>query len=163
MSSAIGNGGVFASFSSRISRARDLDLAGRDLRVHRLRRARLDVPEDRDRRTPGAAASRQADERLVVAHDDLRDAVAVADVDEDERAEVADAVHPAEQDDVLADVGGRQRAAGVGAREGSEGFDVHGHRGSMAVPGSESLGRAMRGRGYVGARDRLSARRSACS
>ena len=48
--------------------------------------------------------SASADERLVVAHDDLRDAVAIADVDEDERAEVANAMHPAEQHDVLADV-----------------------------------------------------------
>ena len=60
-----------------------------------------------------------ADERFVVADDDLRDAVAIANVDEHERAEVANAVHPAEQDDVLADVSRRKSTTGVGPREGS--------------------------------------------
>ena len=61
------------------------------------------MPEDRNH-VLRAQPLRQADERLVVAHDDLRDAVAIANIDEDERAEVANAMHPAEQDDVLADV-----------------------------------------------------------
>ena len=43
---------------------------------------------------------------VVVAGDDLRHAVAIADVDEDERPEIADAVHPPEEDDLLADVVG---------------------------------------------------------
>ena len=59
------------------------------------------------------------DERLVVADDDLRHAVAVANIDEEERAEVAKTVHPAEQHDVLADVGSREGTTGVGSREGS--------------------------------------------
>ena len=45
------------------------------------------------------------------------DAVAIADVQEHQRAEVANAMHPPEQDDVLAHVGGGQRPAGVGAIE----------------------------------------------
>ncbi len=61
----------------------------------------------------------QAHERLVVADDDLGHAVPIANVDEDERAEVAKAVHPAEEDDVLPDVSGRQSATGMGSREGS--------------------------------------------
>ena len=60
------------------------------------------------------------DQRLVVADDDLRHAVAVADVDEDDGAHVADAVDPAEQDGRLADVGGPQRAAGMGSTKVSE-------------------------------------------
>ena len=66
-SSAIGNGGVFASFSSADLARRDLDLAGLDLRVHRLGRARSTVPEHRDdvlrpqplrRRRPAPSLSR---------------------------------------------------------------------------------------------------------
>ena len=60
------------------------------------------------------------DERLVVADDDLRDAVAVAHVDEEDGAHVADAVDPSEQDGRLADGGGPQRAAGVGTTKVSE-------------------------------------------
>ena len=48
--------------------------------------------------------------------DDLREAVAVAEVDEDEATEVAPRIDPPLQDDLLADVGRLQFAAGVGAR-----------------------------------------------
>ena len=64
------------------------------------------------------------DERVVVADDDLRHAVAIAEVDEHERAEVADAVHPAEQHDILSGVGSGQRAAGVGPGECAETVDI---------------------------------------
>ena len=90
------NGGVFASFSNRMSLAADLDRAGADFGVHRLWRARLDVAEDRDH-VLGPEAPGARDERLVVADDDLRHAVAIANVDEQKRAEIAKTVHPAEQ------------------------------------------------------------------
>ena len=51
----------------------------------------------------------------IVAGDHLREPVPVADVEEQQRAEVTDAVHPAEQDHVLPDVRRPQLAAGVGA------------------------------------------------
>ena len=96
----------------------NLDRAGADFRVHGLWRARLDVAEDRDhvlRPEPSGAR----DERLVVADDHLRHAVAIANVDEQERAEIAKTVHPAEQHGVLADVGSREGTAGVRSRERS--------------------------------------------
>ena len=64
-------------------------------------------------------------QRVVLAHDDLRHAVAIADVDEDARAEIADAMHPAEQHDILADVLRRQLAGGVRASEFSKRANVH--------------------------------------
>ncbi len=96
----------------------DLDRAGADLRVHRLRRARLDTPENRNH-ILRAQPLRQADERLVVAHDNLRDAMAVTDIDEDKGAEVTNAMHPAEEDDFLTDMGGGQGTTGMGSRQGS--------------------------------------------
>ena len=54
--------------------------------------------------------------RLVVEHD-LGDAGAVADVDKNEVAEVAAAVHPSHEDGFLAGVGGAQCAAHVGASQ----------------------------------------------
>jgi hypothetical protein len=47
--------------------------------------------------------------------DDLDDAGAVADVEEEQVAEVAAAMHPAHYDGVFAGVGGAQGAAVVGA------------------------------------------------
>jgi hypothetical protein len=48
-------------------------------------------------------------------NDDLRDAVVVAQVDEEDAAEVALVVDPAREADGLAGVGGAQVVAGVGA------------------------------------------------
>ena len=70
----------------------------------------------------GAQPLGPLEQRLVAFDDHLGDAVAIADVDEQQRAEVADAVHPAEQDDVRADVGGAQRAAGMSASQRTELF-----------------------------------------
>ena len=47
--------------------------------------------------------------------DDLRDAVAVAQIDEDAAAVIAAGRDPADQDDALADVAGAQGAAVVGS------------------------------------------------
>ena len=59
------------------------------------------------------------EQRLVAFDDDLRQAVAIADVEEQQRSEVADAMHPSEQHGILADVAGAKRAAGMRASEGS--------------------------------------------
>ncbi len=91
-----------------------LDLASRQVRVHRALGARphlaveandpfgaqlLDLPEDR---------------RIGIGHA-LGDAVMVAQVDEQEAAMVADAMAPAGQPHVPADIGRAQFAAGMGA------------------------------------------------
>jgi hypothetical protein len=47
--------------------------------------------------------------------DELADAVAVAEVDEDHATEIAAAMNPSHQNDALADVGGAQLSARVGA------------------------------------------------
>ena len=123
MSSLIGNGGVLASFSSRISRAAtSISPVFSFGLIASLSRAstRPMIADDE----LGAQALGLLLERRVADHD-LRDAVAVAEVEEHDAAEIADAVDPAEQDDVLADVGGRQFAAGVGAGEVAERFNVH--------------------------------------
>ena len=111
-------GGVLASFSSTDLVRPDLDRAGADLGVDRLWRARLDVPKDRNHvlRTEPSGGREQ---RVVVADDDLRHPVAIANVDEQQRAEISNTVHPAEQHDVLADVGSREGTAGVRSRERS--------------------------------------------
>ena len=49
--------------------------------------------------------------------DDLCDAAAVADVEEDEVAVIAATIDPAHEDDLLAGVGGAEVAAHVGAFE----------------------------------------------
>ena len=46
--------------------------------------------------------------------------MAIADVDEHQRPEIANPMDPAEQHDVLADVGGARAAAGMRARKCSE-------------------------------------------
>ena len=43
----------------------------------------------------------------------------VTDIDEDEGAEVTNAMHPAEQDNVLTDVRGRKGTTGMSSRQGS--------------------------------------------
>ena len=47
---------------------------------------------------------RAGQQRLVVAHHHLRDAAAIADIEEDQRAEIAHPVHPSEQHDLLTDL-----------------------------------------------------------
>ena len=72
------------------------------------------------------------DQRRIVADDDLRHAVPIAQIDEHQRAEIAHAVHPAEQDDVGAGVARGQCAAGVRPCKCAKGDNVH-HRQSLVV------------------------------
>src|SRR5262249_47172742 len=74
----------------------------------------------------------------LVAHDDLRDAVSIPDVEEHDAAEIPNAVHPSEQDDRLPGMGRRQLAARVRSREIAERFDGHS---SSVVRGPWSDGR----------------------
>ena len=96
-----------------------LDLAGLYLRIHRLRRPQLHLPEDGDdvlRPHP----LRVGQDLLVISCNDLREAMTVAYVEKHERPEVAHAVHPSEEHDVRAHILARERAAGVRARELTE-------------------------------------------
>ena len=114
-SSAIENGGVLASLRIAHFLGADFDLAGRQVLVDGLRRAALDLAEDRDHelRAQPLGALQQ---RRILDHD-LRQAVTIAHVEEQQRSHVADAMHPAQQHDVLADVGRAKRATGVSTSE----------------------------------------------
>jgi hypothetical protein len=117
-SSAIWNGGVLASFRSRMSRA---DFPGRQLRVDRVGRAALHDAGDADHELRAQALGHRH-QRVVFADHDLRHPGAVADVEEGDAAEVADAVHPSEQHGLRADVFSAEGAAGMGSREIAERF-----------------------------------------
>ena len=56
----------------------------------------------------------------LLVEDNLRDSGAVAQVDEDQLAQIAPAMHPAHQDDVFVRVRGAQRAAVICALQISE-------------------------------------------
>ena len=103
LSSAIWNGGVFASFSTRISRASTSTspVASFGLTVSAERRCTTPCTPMTYSGRSRLAAARSAS---FVADDDLRDARAIADVDEGHAAEIAHAMHPAEQHHVRADV-----------------------------------------------------------
>ena len=96
-----------------------LDFAGLQLRIDRLRRSALDRPDHRHHEL-GLQLLGPFDDPLVIASDGLCQPVAIADVEEQQRAEVADAVHPAEQHDLPADVLRPEGAAGVGATKIAE-------------------------------------------
>src|ERR1700751_3669257 len=59
----------------------------------------------------------------LIVEDDLRDSRAVAEVDEDQLAEIAAALNPAHQDDVFIGVRDAQRAAIICAFQISESFE----------------------------------------
>ena len=98
----------------------DFDLAGRELRVDRVGGAPPHPPADADDELRAQALGLGHQRLVVLVEDDLRDAGAIADVDEQQSAQVADAVHPPEQHDVGADVVRAERAAGVRARQIAE-------------------------------------------
>ena len=86
--------------------------------VHRVGRPALDLAEHRDDEL-GAQPLDALEQRLVAFDDHLRQAVAIADVEEQQRPEVADAMHPPEQHGILADIGRTKRATGMRASEGT--------------------------------------------
>ena len=94
----------------------DLDLAGRELVVDHVA-ARADLAGDAD--APLAAqVARDIVGRLVegLVEDELRDAVAVAQVDEHAAAVIAVRLDPPGQDDLLADIASAELAAAMGPR-----------------------------------------------
>ena len=108
------NGGVFASFSRRIS---DALTSIAPVAIFALTVSGVRCSTRPRTATTNSDRSRFAsrEERVVVARDDLRDPVAVAEVDEDERSQIAHAVHPSEQHDLLP-TSARRRAPQVCVR-----------------------------------------------
>ena len=124
ISSAISKGGVSALLKMVASSDDHLDLAGRELGVDGAHHLPLLLAELLAARAHRAA---HADDPLgphglgevvrlaggLGVEDDLGEPVAVAQVDEDDVAVIAPARDPAEEDDLLADVGRAQIAAAV--------------------------------------------------
>ncbi len=92
----------------------NLDLAGRQIGVGGLGGARLDLAVDADHPFAAHGLGRLEGRRIRIG-DDLGQAVVVAQVDEQQPAMVADAVHPARNADGGADVGFPQLGAGMAA------------------------------------------------
>ncbi len=110
------------------------DLARRQVGVDRLRRARDDVAGHRHDAF-GAQAVEDREGRIARVRDDLGQAIMVAQIDEQQPAMVALAMHPAREADILADMLGAKLTAGVRA------IGVHffifqypGERGRKAAP-----------------------------
>ena len=100
----MGNGGVFASFNSRRSVRRDeLDFAGGHVGVGEAFAAGADLAGDGDDVLgAGGFGLEVAGGAGLLVDDDLGNAGAVAEVDEDEAAVVAAAVDPAHEGDGFA-------------------------------------------------------------
>ena len=96
----------------------DLDFPGRQVLVHGLGRPALDLADHGDDEFRADALD-ALEQRLVAFDDHLRQAVTIADVEEQQRAQVADAMHPAEQHRILSHVTGTKRSARMGSGEGS--------------------------------------------
>ena len=96
----------------------DFHFAGIELRVHRVGVTPPHRPQHRDD-VLGAEPFGVGHQRAVVGDHHLRDTVTVAHVEEQQAAEIADAMDPPQEHDVGADVGQAQRAAGVGAGKGT--------------------------------------------
>lgn len=91
----------------------DLDLAGGQVRVDVLGASRDDLAVDTDGRLLGDLVQRLVRRGARTGHQ-LRDAVVIPEIDEEDAAQVAPIVQPAAQPDVGADVRGAELAAGVG-------------------------------------------------
>jgi len=147
----LGDGTVFRDLKRRRLRfvedpdlaGEHFDFAGRELRVHGLLGPALYDARHADHELRSQLL-RDGHERVVLAHDDLRHAAAIADVDEGHATQIADPVHPSEQHHVCSYILGAQRAAGVGSSQITEQFShrvqrspfkVHSGSG-FCVPGS---------------------------
>ena len=93
----------------------DLDLAGRDLGIHRLLVAR-DHRAGHRHHGLGLERRHRVEERLTCLGDALGDAVVVAQVHEDEVTVIAHPMDPAGEAHGGADIGRPERAAGVGTK-----------------------------------------------
>src|SRR5262249_47463969 len=92
----------------------DLDLAGRQVRVDGALRARAHLAVEAHHPL-GMQLLGCFERRRIRVHHHLGDAVVVAQVDEQHAAMVADAMAPAREANLPADVARAKRAAGVGA------------------------------------------------
>ncbi len=120
---------------------RDLHLAGGQVRVHGLGRTPLDdAAHEHDELGAQVLGTRVALGFDVGPEHDLHEARGIAQIDEDHAAVVAPAVHPARDDDRLADVGRPERGAGVAAAPVAEPVEcqVAAGRGGHAGPLAES-------------------------
>src|SRR5262245_64851708 len=99
----------------------NLDLSGRQTQVHRIWRSPLRLA-DHSYHELGADPFGALKEILVALDDDLSDAVPVAHVDEEQRSEVTDAMHPAEKNHLCADIGRTERATSVSTGQRTELF-----------------------------------------
>ena len=122
------------------------DLAGLELVVDRVGGARRHLAEDGHHHL-GLELLGLAEQRLGLG-DHLGHAVPVADVEEDHRAHVAHAVHPAEEDHLLADVLGTEFTAGVSSVQIAEKVHRQGRREKGEVK------RKSKGKRSEGTRDR---------
>src|SRR5206468_1469320 len=111
-----------------------LDLAGRELRVHRLGRAALHAPAHEDHvlraQRPGLLVAGSL--RVGLEHD-LHESLAVAQIDEDHAAMVAAPLHPATEHDLVADALRGDLARAVRAAKTGLGIEAAGRR-AHAVP-----------------------------
>ena len=121
----------------------NFDRAGRQVRVDEVRRAGDDLPRRLDDElvpelVRGFGRRRG---RVLGVDDELHDAAAVAEVDEDEAAVVAAAIDPAGERDGTADVAGRELAAvGVApAHEPSTSFSSSRVTATSSSPGRRSV------------------------
>ena len=94
----------------------DFDFAGDHFRVDRIGAAQADLADRGDDvfRAHVLGFGMAFGRKVLIQHN-LRNAVAIAQVEEDEVAVIAPAIHPTHQRDGLAGVGGAQFAAGVSA------------------------------------------------
>ncbi len=93
----------------------EFDFAGGDIFVDGVGVAQLDGADDGDDELVAEGFGLLVDGGgVLAAEDDLGDAGAVADIDEDDGAEVAAAVDPSHEDGFLTSVGRAQSAAQVG-------------------------------------------------
>ena len=95
--------------------------AGQEFRVHGVRRPPLDEPAHADH-VLGAQPLCLREQFVVAAEDDLGHSLPVADIDEKDTAQIADAVNPPEQGGVGVEVGGAELPAGVGSSPVAERF-----------------------------------------
>ena len=123
ISSAMPNGGSLASFSRWISAAATsispVCIFGFTASARRGWTVPSTAITNSDRSDFASPSSGSA------SHNHLGQPMPVAQVDEEQRAKITHPMHPAEQDDLLADVFRRQLPGSVGARECSEWDDVH--------------------------------------
>jgi hypothetical protein len=119
VSSATGNGRRLRLVQQPDLLREHLDFTSVELRVDGVGAAQLDGPHHGDDEL-GPEPLGDGHHGRVVRHQHLCDAVAIADVEEQQAAEIANPMDPAEEDHLRADVGCPECAAGVCAGERAE-------------------------------------------